>query len=284
MNNKKQKNKENKKSFFSILLNQIFHDEPKNEEELLKLIHDSKENTLIDQNTGNMLEGIINITKQRIRDIMIPRSQMIVLKPHYTIDKCLHIIIKSEHSRFPVISKDNNYIKGILIAKDLLLFIKNKQKKFYIKNILRPAIIVPESKYVNNMLQEFCLNQFHMAIVIDEFGTVSGLITIEDILELIVVKINNTYYQKKKINIKKLNTRTFTIQAITKIEEFNKIFNTNFNKKEVNTIGDLVIKTCGYLPKIGDTININGYLFTIQLANNKQLIRLHVSLPTNSIN
>lgn len=281
MNDENTQNKENRKGFFSILLHHIFHEEPKNKEDLLNLIRDSEENELIDQETRDMLEGVIDITKQRVREIMIPRSQMITLKPNYNINKCLNIIVKSAHSRFPVMSNDTNYVEGLLMAKDLLSVMKNSQEKFCIKNILRPAIVVPESKYVNHMLKEFRLKRYHMAIVIDEFGAVSGLVTIEDILELIVGKIEDEYDNTANINILQLNHNTFSIKALTHIKEFNETFNTHFKHKGVDTVGGLVMQECGHLPRRGDIIDIKGYKFKIHTANSIRIIQLHVNFPKN---
>ncbi len=172
----------NKKGFFTLLLNQLFHGEPKNRDELLELIRDSGQNELIDQDTRDMLEGVMDITEQRVRDIMIPRSQMITLKRNQTLDECLEVIIDSAHSRFPVISEDRDHIEGILMAKDLLPFMSSESEPFSIEKVLRPAVVVPESKRVDRMLKEFRSQRYHMAIVIDEFGGVSGLVTIEEAL------------------------------------------------------------------------------------------------------
>ncbi|CAL4325108.1 Magnesium and cobalt efflux protein CorC [Buchnera aphidicola (Protaphis terricola)] len=273
----------NKKGFFSILLNHIFHDEPKNREELLTLIRDSEQNALIDQDTCDMLEGVIHIAKKKIKEIMIPRTQMIILKLNYNLNKCLDIILESAHSRFPVMNSDKNYVEGFLIAKDLLPFMKNSKIDFHIKNVIRPAFVVPESKYVDRMLKEFRLKRTHMAIVIDEFGAVSGLVTIEDILELIVGEIQDEYDEEEKSNIRKLKERTFSIGALTEIKKFNNIFKTNFNDEEVDTIGGLVMKAFGHLPRCGDNININGYHFKISSTDSRKIIQIHVTTPENKI-
>ncbi|XBC44237.1 MAG: CNNM family magnesium/cobalt transport protein CorC [Buchnera aphidicola (Schlechtendalia peitan)] len=274
------KNKNNKKNFFSILLNQIFHDEPKSKEELLTLMKYSKKKKLIDQDTCDMLEGVIDITKQKIRDIMIPRIQMIILKLNYSLEQCLDIIIKSAHSRFPVMNYEENYVEGFLIAKDFLPFVKNISNKFDIKKMLRPAIVVPESKHVDCMLKEFRLKKNHMAIVIDEFGDVSGLVTIEDILELIVGNIDDEY-DKHKSNIRQLDQYTFMIKSFTSIKEFNDTFKTNFNTEEVDTIGGLVMKNIGHLPVQGELIKILGYKFEVHIANNRRIIQLKTTIPNN---
>ncbi len=166
----------NKKGFFSLLLSQLFHGEPKNRDELLALIRDSGQNDLIDEDTRDMLEGVMDIADQRVRDIMIPRSQMITLKRNQTLDECLDVIIESAHSRFPVISEDKDHIEGILMAKDLLPFMRSDAEAFSMDKVLRQAVVVPESKRVDRMLKEFRSQRYHMAIVIDEFGGVSGLV------------------------------------------------------------------------------------------------------------
>ncbi|MDE5285473.1 MAG: CBS domain-containing protein, partial [Buchnera aphidicola] len=217
-------NKINKKGFFSFLSRHIFHEEPKNREELLALIRDSEQNELIDQDTCDMLEGVMHISKKTIKEIMIPRTQIVTLKLNFNLIKCLDVIIDSAHSRFPVMNSENNYVEGFLIAKDLLSLMKSSKNQFNIKNLLRPPIVVPESKSVDRMLKEFRTQRNHMAVVIDEFGAVSGLVTIEDILELIVGEIEDEYDDQETPNIRKLKESTFIIKALTEIEEFNNTF------------------------------------------------------------
>lgn len=285
MSNKdtKKKYKISRKGFFSILLSQIFHDEPKNREELLVLIRDSEQNELIDQDTCDMLEGVMHIAKKKIKDIMIPRTQMVTLKLNYNLNKCLDVIIESAHSRFPVMSTDQNYVEGLLIAKDLLPFMKNSKNIFCINNILRSAVVVPESKSVDRMLKEFRSQRSHMAIVIDEFGAVSGLVTIEDILELIVGEIQDEYDDTEQVNIRKLKQCTFSVKALTEIKEFNETFNTNFIDAEVDTIGGLVMKAFGHLPSRGESVEINGYKFEISIADSRKVIQIYVTIPENKI-
>ncbi|CAL4322509.1 Magnesium and cobalt efflux protein CorC [Buchnera aphidicola (Pterocallis alni)] len=277
------KKQHNKKGFLSILINQLFNEAPKNKEELLELIRDSEKNSLINQTTYEMLKGVIKITKQRIKKIMIPRSQMIIIKINDSFSKCLDIIIKSAHSRFPVMSQNNNYVEGFLLAKDLLPFINQKNKTFSIKKILRPPIIVPESKYVDNMLKEFRINRYHMAIVIDEFGTISGLVTIEDILEIIVGEIFDEFDHTKNMNIKKINHNTFSVNALTQIKQFNKIFHTKLLDTEVDTIGGLVMQHFKYLPKIGEKIYIQKFKFQVSISNSIRIIQLEITVPNDTI-
>lgn len=271
-----------KRDFFSLILNQLFHGEPKNREDLLELIRDSEQNELIDQDTRDMLEGVMDIAEQRVRDIMIPRSQMITLKRNQTLEECLDVIIESAHSRFPVISEDKDHVEGILMAKDLLPFMSSGSEPFSMEKVLRSAVVVPESKRVDRMLKEFRSQRYHMAIVIDEFGGVSGLVTIEDILELIVGEIEDEYDDEEDRDIRQLSKHTYTIRALTPIEDFNEVFETSFSDEEVDTIGGLVMQAFGHLPARGESITIDGYHFKVAMADSRRIIQVHVKIPENS--
>ncbi|MGK2946584.1 MAG: CNNM family magnesium/cobalt transport protein CorC [Candidatus Malihini olakiniferum] len=268
-----------KKGFFSLILNQLFHGEPKDRSDLLAFIRDSEQNDLIDPDTRDMLEGVMDIGEQRVRDIMIPRSQMITLKHNQSLEECLYVIIESAHSRFPVISEDKDHIEGILMAKDLLPFMRSDTVPFKIEQVFRPAVVIPESKRVDRMLHEFRSMRYHMAIVIDEFGGVSGLVTIEDILELIVGEIEDEYDDEEDRDILQLNRHTYTVRALTPIEYFNEVFSTQFSDDEVDTIGGLVMQAFGHLPARGETIDISGYLFKVAMADSRRIIQTHVRIP-----
>ena len=271
-----------KKGFFSLILHQLFHDEPKNRDDLLALIRDSEQNSLIDPDTREMLEGVMDVAEQRVRDIMIPRSQMITLKRDETLENCLAVIIDSAHSRFPVISEDKDHIEGILMAKDLLPFMSSRSEPFSMEKVLRPAVIVPESKRVDRMLKEFRSQRYHMAIVIDEFGAVSGLVTIEDILELIVGEIEDEYDDEEDFGIRQLSHHLYTLRALTPIEDFNQVFGTHFSDEEVDTIGGLVMQELGHLPVRGESVMLDGYHFKIAMADSRRILQVHVSIPENS--
>ncbi|OSM96374.1 MULTISPECIES: CNNM family magnesium/cobalt transport protein CorC [Lonsdalea] len=271
-----------KKGFFSLILNQLFHGEPKDRNDLLTLIRDSEQNDLIDPETRDMLEGVMDIAEQRVRDIMIPRSQMITLKHNQTLEECLDVIIESAHSRFPVISEDKDHIEGILMAKDLLPFMRNDSEPFSMDKVLRPAVVVPESKRVDRMLNEFRSLRYHMAIVIDEFGGVSGLVTIEDILELIVGEIEDEYDDEEDRDIRHLTRQTYTVRALTPIEDFNESFSTQFSDEEVDTIGGLIMQAFGHLPARGETIELDGYQFKVAMADSRRIIQVHVRIPDHA--
>ncbi|GKX54215.1 cobalt transporter [Leminorella grimontii] len=271
-----------KKGFFSLLLGQLFHGEPKNRGDLVELIRDSEQNDLIDPDTRDMLEGVMDIAEQRVRDIMIPRSQMITLKKNQSLEECLEVIIDSAHSRFPVISEDKDHIEGILMAKDLLPFMNKDADTFSIDKVLRPAVVVPESKRVDRMLKEFRSQRYHMAIVIDEFGGVSGLVTIEDILELIVGEIEDEYDDVEDRDVRQLSRHTFTVRALTPIEDFNDIFSTSFSDEEVDTIGGLVMQALGHLPSRGEIVTVDGYQFKVAMADSRRIIQVHVTIPNEA--
>ena len=266
-----------KKGFFSLLLSQLFHGEPKNRDELLALIRDSGQNDLIDEDTRDMLEGVMDIADQRVRDIMIPRSQMITLKRNQTLDECLDVIIESAHSRFPVISEDKDHIEGILMAKDLLPFMRSDAEAFSMEKVLRPAVVVPESKRVDRMLKEFRSQRYHMAIVIDEFGGVSGLVTIEDILELIVGEIEDEYDEEEK-EVVEIDENNSVIDAGMSLDRFNQIYQTSLESDEVDTMAGAIIEKLGYFPDDDEVVKVRfeGYLLQPTETENDRIRKIHV--------
>ncbi|GAA0325587.1 CNNM family magnesium/cobalt transport protein CorC [Morganella psychrotolerans] len=261
---------------------QLFHGEPKSREDLVEVIRDSEQNSLIDPDTRDMLEGVMDISDQRVRDIMIPRSQIVTLKRNQTLDECLDVIIDSAHSRFPVISEDKDHIEGLLMAKDLLPFMRSDSEEFSIAKVLRHAVVVPESKRVDRLLKEFRSQRYHMAIVIDEFGGVSGLVTIEDILELIVGEIEDEYDDEDDVDIRQLSLHSYSVRALTQIEDFNDAFGTHFSDEEVDTVGGLVMQAFGHLPTRGETIEIDNYMFKVAMADSRKIIQLHVKIPDDA--
>ncbi|MGL4861079.1 MAG: CNNM family magnesium/cobalt transport protein CorC [Enterobacteriaceae bacterium] len=272
-----------KKGIISLILNTLFHGEPRNREELVELIRDSEQHDLIDPSTRSMLEGVMDIAEERVRDIMMPRAQMVTLKLNQSLKECLDVIIDSAHSRFPVISADKDHIEGILLAKDLLPFLLPDAEPFSIAQILRPAVVVPESKRVDRMLNDFRSERFHMAIVVDEFGTVSGLVTIEDILEMIVGEIEDEYDDEEQDgDIRRLSHHTFSVRALTPIEDFNRAFSTHFSDDEVDTVGGLMTLSFGHLPSRGESITLKNYVFKITMADSRRVLQVQVTRPDHS--
>ena len=272
-----------KKSFFKSLFSGLFQQEPKNREDLVEVIRDSAENELIDSDTKEMIEGVMEISELRVRDIMIPRPQIVFIDADQPLDACVDIIIESAHSRFPVIRDGKDTIEGILLAKELLKYLRSYSEPFNMEEILRPAVIVPESKRVDRMLKEFRSERFHMAIVVDEFGAVSGLVTIEDILEQIVGNIEDEFDEEEIEPIRQLSQHSYAVLALTDIERFNQQFATQFDDEEVDTVGGLVLQAFGYLPKRGETIELNGILFKVTSADSRRLIQLRVTVTDEQL-
>ncbi|PXZ05827.1 CNNM family magnesium/cobalt transport protein CorC [Gilliamella apicola] len=270
------------KKRFTLWLSQLFNSEPKDKDELIEVIREAEENELIDPDTLDMIEGVMDIADQRVRDIMIPRSQIVTIKDNFTLDECLDIISEHGHSRYPVISEDRDHIEGVLLAKDLLIYIRQGVNNFDLKKILRPTIVVPESKRVDHMLKEFRMQRYHMAMAIDEFGGVSGLVTIEDILELIVGDIEDEYDEVEDRDIRRLSPSIYSVRALTPVEDFNEIFGTSFSDDEMDTIGGLVMQHFGRLPIRGEMITIDGYQFKVTIVDRRRIIQLHVTIPEDA--
>ncbi|QLB14473.1 magnesium/cobalt efflux protein [Mannheimia granulomatis] len=275
--------KSEKKSILYSLFSGLFQNEPKNREDLVEVIRDSVENELIDSDTKEMIEGVMEISELRVRDIMIPRAQIAFIDANEPLDACLDLIIETAHSRFPVIRGEKDTIEGILHSKDLLKYLRIDSEPFNLPEILRPAVIVPESKRVDRMLKEFRSERFHMAVVVDEFGAVSGLVTIEDILEQIVGDIDDEFDEEEVKPIRQLSRHTYAILPLTDIKKFNDFFATNFNDEEADTIGGLVMKAFGYFPKRDEQIELDGLSFKVTSANSRQLIQLRVTLSDEQL-
>ncbi len=272
-----------KKNFFQSLLNNFFPAEPKNREELVETIRDSEQNEIINQETRQMIEGVIEISELRVRDIMIPRSQIVFINAEQSLSECLDVIIDSAHSRFPVIADERDNVIGLLLAKDLLKYLRPDSEEFSIHEVFRPAVIIPESKRVDRMLKEFRSERFHMAIVVDEFGSISGLVTIEDILEQIVGDIEDEFDEEDVEDIRQLSKHTYAVQALTDIDDFNHYFATGFTGEEVDTIGGVIMQAFGYLPTRGETIQLDNIEFKITSADSRRIIQLRVVIPDEQI-
>jgi magnesium and cobalt transporter len=259
-------------------LGQILAGEPRDRNELVEILRDAAERHLLDLNSLGMIEGVLEVPELRVRDIMIPRSQMIVIEQDMPLEQILPIVITTVHSRFPVIGENKDEVLGILLAKDLLVFgFGDKQKPFNIRDVLRPATFVPESKRLDVLLQEFRLNRNHMAVVVDEYGGVTGLVTIEDVLEQIVGDIEDEHDTEDDQFIKKYNENTFAVKALTPIDEFNDYFQTELEDKEADTMGGLIIREFGHLPKRGESIEIQHLRFKVLRADNRRIHLLQVT-------
>jgi magnesium and cobalt transporter len=260
---------------------QSFATEPKSKQDLVTVIQESEQSGVINPETREMIEGVMEVSDLRVRDIMIPRAQMMTIDIDETVEEFIPAILESAHSRFPVISEDKDHIEGILLAKDLLAYAFDPSKTLLLRNILRPAVIVPESKRVDVLLKEFRQKRYHMAIVVDEYGGVSGLVTIEDILELIVGEIEDEHDddEKESDDIKTLNKHTYSVKALTQLEDFNKFFNTKFDEEDADTIGGIVLRAFGHMPARDEEVMINNISFKVTNSDKRRLVQLKVTMP-----
>ena len=254
--------------------------EPQDLEDLTEVLEDARARGLIDADVLAMLEGVLEVSEIQVRDVMVPRSQMVVIQRDEPPERILPVVIESGHSRFPVVGEDRDEVAGILLAKDLLrYFAQGDEAHFDIRECLRPAVFIPESKRLNVLLKEFRVSHNHMAIVVDEYGGVSGLLTIEDVLEQIVGEIGDEYDVDEGEGIRKESERTFNVPALTRIEDFNAAFGTRFSDEEFDTIGGLVLHELGRMPRRGEAIEIGGLELKVVRADRRRIETLRVTTP-----
>ena len=260
---------------------QVFTGEPRNKEELVEVLNDAEDRDLIKPETKMMIKGVLEVSDMRVRDIMIPRSQMVTLDINDSIKDSLPVILESGHSRFPVVNEDIDHIEGILLAKDLLAygFGQQEEAECTLAKIIRPSIIVPESKKVEPLLKEFRSQRYHMAVVVDEYGGVSGVVTIEDILELIVGEIEDETDDAIEQDIKHLAGNVYQVKALTELDDFNEYFNCKLDENDADTIGGVVLHQFGHMPKKGETMTIGNFEFKITAGDNRRIQSLHIIIP-----
>ena len=255
-------------------LTALISPEPENRGELLEILHDAHERSLIDADALSMIEGVFQVSDLSARDIMIPRSQMDMVDISKPIEEWLPMVLKTAHSRFPAVEGERDKVVGILLAKDLLRYYA--EESFDVRDMLRPAVFIPESKRLNVLLRDFRANRNHMAIVVDEYGGVAGLITIEDVLEQIVGDIEDEYdFDEEEDNIlvikEGVHGMRWRIKALTEIEQFNEVLGTNFSDEDVDTIGGLVANHQGRVPHKGDVFDIDHLRFEVLRADARQV-------------
>src|SRR5256714_8634609 len=249
--------------------------EPEDREQLVALLHSAFERRLLDAEALSMIEGVLQVSETQVRDVMIPRSQMDMIDVAESPEKFIPFVIEKAHSRFPVFEDNRDNVIGILLAKDLLRFYA--EEEFAVREMLRPAVFVPEAKRLNVLLKEFRANRNHIAIVVDEYGGVAGPVTIEDVLEQIVGDIEDEYdFDESEDNIIPEANGRFRVKAQTEIADFNEHFGTSFEDEEFDTVGGLVLKAFGRLPKRGDVITLDGLRFRVLRADSRRLHTLHV--------
>ena len=257
---------------------------PEDREQLFELLKSSYEKNLMDADSLSMIEGVLQVSEMQVRDIMIPRSQMDVIDISHSPEKFIPFVMETAHSRFPVIEDDKNDVIGILLAKDLLKYYAGDD--FEIRDMLRPAVFIPESKRLNVLLKEFRGSRNHIAIVVDEYGGVSGMVTIEDVLEQIVGEIEDEFdFDETEDNIIQDKNGHYRVKASTEIEDFNEYFNVSFSNEEFSTIGGLIIQAFGHLPKRDEKITFQGFKITILRADSRKLysVLLEIDNPINSV-
>jgi len=253
--------------------------EPEDREQLIQLLHSAYERDLLDAEALSMIEGVLQVSEMQVRDIMVPRAQMDVVDIGDTPDKFIPTVISVAHSRFPVIDRERDNVLGILLAKDLLRYYAGEEE-FEVREMLRPAVFVPESKRLNVLLREFRASRNHMAIVVDEYGGVAGLVTIEDVLEQIVGDIEDEYdFDETEDNILPESSGQYRVKAQTEITDFNEEFGTTFSDEEYDTVGGLIISRFGRVPKRGESIVIGGFKFQVMRADSRRVHTLLVQKP-----
>ena len=259
-------------------ITQVFSDEPTDTKSLLELLRNAEQDQVLDADALGIIEGALQVSSMQVRDIMIPRSQLAIVPAKLPPNKIIELVTKASHSRFPVMGENVDNVIGILLAKDLLpLILKEETRKFDIKDVVRPATFVPESKRLNILLKEFRETRQHMAIVTDEYGSVSGAVTIEDVLEQIVGEIEDEYDVDDESYIKKFDEENHIVKALTPVNEFNEYFGTQFSDQEFTTLGGLVLQQIGHIPERGETINIGPFLVTVLNADSRQIKLLKVT-------
>ncbi|MBQ8707157.1 MAG: CBS domain-containing protein [Succinivibrionaceae bacterium] len=251
----------------------LFQSEPQSIDELNDVIKEASNRKIINGDSLDMIQGILEMTDLRVRDIMVPRSSIVTIKTDFTLEEVLETVSSTAHSRYPVISDDRLQECGLLLAKDLIPVLRNMNQGgiFELGKITRPAMVVPESKKVNFLLKDFKKKRYHLALVIDEFGSLSGLVTIEDILECIVGKIGNEYSAAAEENIREVASNIYHVRGITPIAEFNEFFHCEMVNDEVETIAGIVMSAVGHIPENGTRLTLEGFEFKVLNAESRRI-------------
>lgn len=259
-------------------ISKVFSSEPRDREELIALIRESCEKGILDAEAVAMIEGALAVSEMQVRDAMVPRSHMVVIPLEIPLDEFLPLVLDSGHSRFPVIGEDRDEVEGILLAKDLLRHYAENSGPLDIKALVRPAVVIPESKRLNMLLRDFRASRNHMAIVVDEYGGVSGLITIEDVLEEIVGEIDDEHDEEEEAPIKPLGKHRFQINALAEIEEFNEAFDCVFSDEDYDTVGGLLLAEFGRVPEKGEEVVLaERFQFHVTASDNRRIIMLEMN-------
>lgn len=264
------------KSLFDRI-GQFLTGEPQDQDDLLEILKEAQEKHLLDADALTMIEGIIQFSKKRVRDIMIPRIQMNVVPKDAELETIFPLVLEYGNSRYPVIEDDRSKVVGVLLAKDLLAYAV-ENKKLTVEALMRPVNVVPESKRLNVLLKEFQTDRDHMAIVVDEYGQAAGLVTIEDVLEQIVGEIEDEHDAEEEDYIQPCSNHRYTLKAITPIDDFNEYFSADLQDEEHETIGGFVIHQLGHMPKKGDKLEYERFRFEVLHADNRRIYLFKLKL------
>ncbi len=260
---------------------QVFSDEPTDKKSLLELLRNAEQDQVLDADALGIIEGALQVSSMQVRDIMIPRSQVVTVPADLSLSDIVELVTKASHSRFPVVGENVDNVMGILLAKDLLpLLLTDSQDRFDIKDLVRPATFVPESKRLNVLLKEFRETRQHMAIVIDEYGSVCGAVTIEDVLEQIVGEIEDEFDVDDDSYIKKFDETNYIVKALTPLDEFNDYFGTEFSDQEFTTLGGLILQQFGHIPERSESVILGTLQVTVLNADSRQIKLLKVNTNT----
>ncbi len=249
-----------------------------NQERLIGLLRQAVDEAVLDADAESMIEGVLQVTEMQARDIMIPRSQMVVIGRDQSFAEILPVVVESGFSRFPVVGESRDEVLGLLLAKDLLRSAGVRETEFELRELLRPAVFVPESKRLNVLLKDFRSSRNHMAIVVDEYSGIAGLVTIEDVLEQIVGEIDDEHDYEEDNDIVSYGNQRFRVRALTPIEDFNAQFGTRFSDEEFDTVGGLILNAFGRLPRRGEHVSLGPCDFTVMRADKRRLHWLEVNL------
>ena len=255
--------------------------EPEDREQLIQLLHSAYERDLLDGEALSMIEGVLQVSEMQVRDIMVPRAQMACIRRDDSLEQILPRVVESGHSRYPVVDGDRDDVQGILLAKDLLRALasggmEEAAPRFDMREFLRPAVFVPESKRLNVLLKDFRVNRNHMALVVDEYGGVAGLVTIEDVIEQIVGDIDDEFDVEEELNIRADGDGYFLVRGATPIEEFNEHFGTRLPEDEFETVAGLVMQQFGRVPRRGEMVGIAGFEIRVQRTDRRRIDSLRV--------
>jgi magnesium and cobalt transporter len=267
-----------------VRVKRLLKAEPESRDELIEFLDDPRWLGVLEKQELRMLKGVLQVSQMQVREVMIPRSQMVVLDRNVPAEELLRVVVETGHSRFPVIGEDRDEVVGVLLAKDILkFFIESPGKPLELTGLLRPTTFIPESKRLDTLLQEFRASRNHMAIVVDEYGGTSGLLTIEDVLEEIVGEIDDEHDPEEAEQIQQYGDH-WNVMALTRIDEFNEYFKSTFDDEGYETVGGLVMGRFGRLPRRGESIEIEGFRFKIVQADRRRIHRLEVTRENVPVN